>query len=951
MKFNFMKEKKLFLLDAMALIYRAYFAFAKNPRVSSKGLNTSAMFGFTNTLLDVLKNEKPTHIGVAFDTHAPTARHVDFVNYKANRQEMPEDIGIAIPYIKKILKGFHIPIIELDGYEADDVIGTLAKKAEQNGFEVYMMTPDKDYGQLVSEHIFMYKPGVFGKPAEVLGVEEVLAKFQIKRIDQVIDMLGLMGDAVDNIPGIPGVGEKTAQALLAEYDNVENIIANAYKLKGKLAEKVKNGAELATISKQLATIILDVPIPFEEDKLIMEEPDKEALTELFNELEFRGIAKRVLGESGADASKLPAVKGTATAAKNGQQDLFGGSEDASNAISEDDDNSANSTPNIKIQTINDVPHNYLLCDTKEKRNELIAQLEKEKEFCFDTETTGIDANTAELVGLSISFKKFEAYYIPFPANYDEAHALIAEFKSVFENENIAKVGQNLKYDIIMLRWYDVHVKGKLFDTMLAHYLIEPDQRHNMDFLAQTYLNYEPIPIENLIGEKRGGQLSMRSVPLEQITDYAAEDADVTFQLKHILEPLLHKNNVFKLFDEVEVPLMNVLVKMETEGVRIDPDFLNEMSSELQKDIISVEDKIYEACGLRFNIASPKQLGEVLFDHLKIDDKAKKTKTGQYATGEDVLSKIEDKHPAIKLVLDYRELVKLKNTYVDTLPTMINPRTGRVHTSFMQTVAATGRLSSNNPNLQNIPIRTERGKEIRKAFIARNDKFTLLSADYSQIELRIIAHFSDDASMIEAFKNHIDIHTATASKVYNIPIEEVNSTMRRNAKMVNFGIIYGISAFGLSQRLNIPRKEAAEIIENYFAQYPTIKTYMDSSINNAREHGYVETLLGRRRYLRDINSANATVRGFAERNAINAPIQGSAADLIKVAMIDIDEAFTKENLRTKMTLQVHDELVFDVPLDELEIVKPIIKNKMEGAIKLKVPVDVEIGTGRTWLEAH
>ncbi|MEO8146790.1 MAG: DNA polymerase I [Bacteroidia bacterium] len=948
-----MSEKKLFLLDAMALIYRAYFAFSKSPRVSSKGLNTSAMFGFTNTLLEVLKKENPTHIGVAFDTAAPTARHVDFAEYKAHRQEMPEDIGISIPYIKKILQGFRIPIIEMDGYEADDIIGTLAKKAEKKGFEVFMMTPDKDYGQLVSEHVFMYKPGVFGNPAEILGVDEILAKFQIKRIDQVIDMLGLMGDAADNIPGIPGVGQVTAQKLIEEYDNVENIIANADKLKGKLAEKVANGAESAKISKQLATILLDVPVEFEEGKLIIEEPDKEILKDLFDELEFKGIAKRVLGEGAAERVAAVAVGvGKNPKAKKGQQNLFGGSESGSESEGESeggDDSPV--TSNVKRQTINDIEHTYILTDTKEKRADLISKLEEQKEFCFDTETTGIDANTAELVGLSFSFKKHEAYYIPFPANYDEAHALIGEFKSIFENEHIAKVGQNLKYDIIMLHWYDVHVHGKLFDTMLAHYLIEPDQRHNMDFLAETYLHYEPIPIEKLIGEKKGGQLSMRTVAIDQITDYAAEDADVTYQLKHILEPLLHKNNVFKLFDEVEVPLMSVLVKMETEGVRIDPQFLNALSSELLKDIISVESKIYEACGLRFNIASPKQLGDVLFEHLKIDEKAKKTKTGQYATGEDVLSKIEDKHPAIKLVLDYRELVKLKNTYVDTLPQMINPRTGRVHTSFVQTIAATGRLSSNNPNLQNIPIRTERGREIRKAFIARNDKFTLLSADYSQIELRIIAHFSEDASMIEAFKNHIDIHTATASKVYNVAIEEVNSTMRRNAKMVNFGIIYGISAFGLSQRLNIPRKEAAEIIDNYFLQYPTIKTYMDSSINNAREHGYVETLLGRRRLLRDINSANATVRGFAERNAINAPIQGSAADLIKVAMIHIDEAFTKEKLNTKMTLQVHDELVFDVPNDELEIVKPIIKQKMEGAIKLKVPVDVEIGTGRNWLEAH
>lgn len=934
-----MQEKKLFLLDALALIYRAYFAFSKSPRINSKGLNTSAMFGFTNTLLDVLNKEKPTHIAVAFDTSAPTARHVDFEAYKAHREEMPEDLRISIPYVKKIIRAFNIPVIELDGYEADDIIGTLSKRAEAEGFEVFMMTPDKDYGQLVTEKVKMYKPAVFGNPAEVVGIEGILAKFDIKRIDQVIDILGLMGDAADNIPGIAGVGEKTAAKLLHEYDTLENVLANADNIKGKLGEKVKANSEMALLSKQLATIILDVPVEWNEESLLLEPPNAEELKELFADLEFRQLTKRIFGDPNESAT----VKKSTT--KTVQQDLFG------NEIPEVEESPAETSAKQILKTINDIEHTYTLCDTKEKREALIATLLTLNEFCFDTETTSIDANSAELVGLSISFKAHEAYYIPFPDNYDDAHALIAEFKSVFENEHIAKVGQNLKYDIIMLSWYDVQVHGKLFDTMLAHYLIEPDQRHNMDFLAEYYLQYEPIPITKLIGEKKAGQLSMRTVPLDQIVDYAAEDADITYQLKQKIEPLLHKNNVFKLFDEVEVPLMNVLVKMETEGVRIDPDFLNEMSEELQKDIITVEDKIYEACGLRFNIGSPKQLGDVLFDHLKIDDKAKKTKTGQYATGEEVLSKIEDKHPAIKLVLDYRELVKLKNTYVDTLPQMINPRTGRVHTSFMQTIAATGRLSSNNPNLQNIPIRTDRGKEIRKAFIPRNDKFTLLSADYSQIELRIIAHFSEDASMIEAFKNNIDIHTATASKVYGLPIEEVNSTMRRNAKMVNFGIIYGISAFGLSQRLNIPRKEAAEIIDNYFIQYPTIKTYMDESINRAREFGFVETILGRRRYLRDINSANATVRGFAERNAINAPIQGSAADLIKVAMIDIDAAFTKEKLRTKMTLQVHDELVFDVPNEELEIVKPIIKEKMEGAIKLKVPVDVEMGTGNNWLEAH
>ncbi|MBK8848109.1 MAG: DNA polymerase I [Bacteroidetes bacterium] len=923
--------KKLFLLDAFALIYRAYFAFSKNPRINSKGMNTSAIFGFTNTLLDILNNEKPTHLGVAFDTSAPTARHIDYVEYKAQRQEVPEDIRLSIPYIKDIIRAFNIPILEMDGYEADDVIGTIARKAEQQDFNVFMMTPDKDMCQLVTEKVFMYKPAKFGAPAEVMGIDAVLEKYDIKRVDQVIDLLGLMGDAVDNIPGIRGVGEKTAKDLLKQFDTVEGVLANTDKLKGALQKKVIEGADNARLSKQLATIIIDAPIDFDHMHLEVAPVNREKIQSIFAELEFKQLTKRVLGEEPTTAAPI-----------SKQGSLF------------DADTDATAEPATIVsnkKTINDVAHTYFLCDTEAKQKELLTLLMKQTEVCFDTETTGIDANSAELVGMSFSFEPYTGYYIPVSATYDDALATVNLFKPFFENTSIAKVGQNMKYDILMLRWYDIVVQGEMFDTMLAHYLLEPDQRHNMTVLCETYLNYLPVPIENLIGEKKASQISMRNVALEQITEYAAEDADVTLQLKHILLPLLHENNLYKLFSEVEIPLMNVLVAMEMEGVAIDASFLNEYALVLQKEIEVSEKDIYEACGLTFNIASPRQLGEVLFDHLKIDPKAKKTKTGQYATGEDVLSKLADKHPAVNKVLEFRELVKLKNTYIDTLPTMVNKRTLRVHTSFAQAVAATGRLSSNNPNLQNIPIRTERGKEIRKAFIARNDKYTLMSADYSQIELRIIAEFSKDESMIDAFKNGIDIHASTASKVYNVALADVTGDMRRNAKMVNFGIIYGISAFGLSQRLNIPRGEAKEIIDNYFAQYPTIKAYMDGSIQQAREKGYVETILGRKRYLRDINSANAVVRGFAERNAINAPIQGSAADLIKVAMINIYNEFRAAKFNTKMTLQVHDELVFDVPLDEVEIVKPVIRKCMREAIKMTVPLEVEIGVGHNWLEAH
>ena len=952
-------QKKLFLLDAMALIYRAYFAFSKSPRINSKGLNTSAMFGFTNTLLEILNKEKPTHIAVAFDTAAPTQRHEDFADYKAHREAIPEDLAASIPYVMRIIEAFNIPVLVKDGYEADDIIGTLAKKAEKEGFTTYMMTPDKDFGQLVSEHIFMYRPPSFGGPAEILGIPEVLKKFEIQNVDQVRDILGLWGDSSDNIPGIPGVGEKTAKQLIADYGTVENIIANADKLKGKLAEKVKEHAELAKLSKQLATIITDAPVEFDEKALRVEAPDRDKLREVFSELEFRALAKRVLNE---DLSGVNVEDG-------GQQDIFSAAENVKSQTSKVKGESSNvkgqesnvngqtagggleGETNLTLKTLKDVPHSYHLADTKEKRNEVLKQIRKAGHFCFDTETTNIDANDAELVGLSICVTPHEAWYISFPAAYNEAHDIVHEFRDVFEDESIGKTGQNIKYDMMVLKWYDITVKGPLFDTMLAHYLLEPDMRHNMNLLAEVYLQYEPIPIEQLIGEKRSEQISMREVPIPQILEYAAEDADVTQQLKLKLEPELHKNHLTKLFTEVEMPLIPVLAGMETEGVAIDPDALKEFSKQLEKEVAEVEKQVYDAAGMEFNIASPRQLGEVLFDKLKIDPKAKKTKTGQYATGEDILSKLADKHPAVQLVLDYRQLTKLKSTYVDTLPGMVNPRTGRIHTSYQQAVAATGRLSSNNPNLQNIPIRTERGKEVRKAFISRSERFTLLSADYSQIELRIIAAFSKDASMIESFKKGIDIHSTTASKVYGVPLDQVTSEMRRNAKMVNFGIIYGISAFGLSQRLNIPRKEAASIIENYFIQFPTIKAYMDGSIEFARQNGYVETILGRKRYLRDINSANAVVRGFAERNAINAPIQGSAADMIKVAMINIHRELEKQKLRTKMILQVHDELVFDTPLDEVETVRPIIIDLMQTAIPMEVPIVVETGTGRNWLEAH
>ncbi|MBN8702850.1 MAG: DNA polymerase I [Bacteroidetes bacterium] len=937
-------NKKLFLLDAFALIYRAYFAFSNNHRVNSKGLNTSAILGFTNTLLDVLKKEKPTHIAVVFDTSAPTERHTSFAAYKAHREEMPEDLSKSIPYIIKLIEGFNIPVIAKDGFEADDVIGTLAKKAEQQGFVTYMMTPDKDYGQLVSENILMYKPARMGNGAEILGPAEICKRWDIQHVDQVIEILGLMGDSVDNIPGIPGVGEKTAIQLIKDFGTIDNLLVNTDKLKGKLKEKVELNKDLALLSKKLATIICDVPVDLEEDKLILTEPNREALKELFTELELRRLAQLILGEEITSDS----TNTTSADTKNeGQVDLFGNAVVTQNVTTAELEEDAQTN----YKTILDTTHSYTIIDTTEKYAELANQLQQQPSFCFDTETTSLDVKDAELVGMSFCFKEFEAYYIPIPANKEQAQQIVDFFKPAFSNENSIKVAQNIKYDLSVLRNYGVEIKGKIFDTMVAHFLIQPDMRHGMDVLAETYLNYSTVKIDTLIGKKGKDQLSMRSVPIKQIAEYAAEDADITFQLKNKFEPMLAQANITDLFEKIEIPLIPVLSAMEREGIKIDINALHEYSKELGIEIAKIDAEIQQLAGTSFNVSSPKQVGDILFEVLKIVEKPQKTKTGQYATSEDVLIKLVGKHAIVEKILDYRELQKLKNTYVDTLPELIHPNTGRIHTSFNQVVAVTGRLSSDNPNLQNIPIKTEKGREIRKTFIPRNSDYLLLSADYSQIELRIIAELSGDEGMIEAFNSGKDIHAATAAKVYNVPLEEVTSDMRRNAKMVNFGIIYGISAFGLSERLNIPRKEAASIIEQYFIKYPGVKEYMDTSIAVAREKGYVQTIMGRKRYLRDINSKNAVVRGFAERNAINAPIQGSAADMIKIAMINIHNEFIKNDFKSKMILQVHDELVFDVHKEELETIKPIIKEKMSAAIKMKIPIEVEIGVGENWLKAH
>lgn len=933
--------KKLFLLDGMALIYRAYFALSKTPRLTSYGLNTGAIMGFTNTLLEVLNNQKPTHIAVVFDTAAPTQRHLDFEQYKAQRESMPEDLAASIPYIFRLIEGFNIPIITMDGYEADDIIGTLAKKGEKAGYQVYCMTPDKDFGQLVSENIFIYKPARMGNGAEVLGVPEILEKWEINNVHEVIDILGLWGDAVDNIPGIPGIGEKTAKKLIQEYGSIENLIANSDKLKGKMKENVENFAEQGLVSKKLATILLDVPVDLEEEKLLLEDPSKDALEPLFVELEFRTLGKRVFGD-GFNMADNAAPKG-------GQMDLF--------AIPADDSSSSNGPTELldeEVGTLNSLEnttHTYILAELTGEQEKLVELLNKQDSFCFDTESTGLDAITAEMVGMSFSFEPGTAYYVPVSADPIQAQNTVNLFKPIFEKESIQKVGQNIKYDILMLSKYGVEVKGPLFDTMLAHYLIDPDTRHNMDYLAETYLKYSPVSITDLIGAKGKNQGNMRDVELEKIKEYAGEDADITLQLKHKFQPLLEETSTLKLAEEVEFPLVQVLANVELNGVKIDEPTLQNFSKEIEKDVKRLESQIYEKAGVTFNIASPKQLGEVLFDKLQLDPKAKKTKTGQYKTGEDVLLALANKSDIVQDILEFRQLQKLKSTYVDALPTLVNKSTGLIHTSYNQAVAATGRLSSTNPNLQNIPIRTEKGREVRKAFISRDPSWTLLSADYSQIELRIMAELSKDVNMQEAFKQGLDIHKATAAKVYAVPLEEVTSDMRRNAKAVNFGIIYGQSAFGLSQNLGISRKEAAEIIDQYFKQYTGIRQYMGEVIEFAKENGYVETILKRRRYLRDINSANMTVRGFAERNAINAPIQGSAADLIKIAMINIQADIEEKGLEGKMIMQVHDELVFDVPKSEVAVFKEIIANRMKSAIPMGVPIEIEIGEGNNWLEAH
>ncbi len=932
-------DKKLFLLDAMALIYRAYYALNRNPRITSKGLNTSAVLGFANSLYDVIKNEKPTHIGVAFDTQAPTVRHESFPAYKAQRESMPEDIATAIPYIIRLIEAFNVPILAVDGFEADDVIGTLATQAGQAGFKVFMMTPDKDFGQLVTENVVMYKPGKPGEKAVIMGPAEVCAKFGIKRPEQVKDMLGLWGDVSDNIPGIPGVGEVTARKLLEDFDSIENLIANSDKIeKAPMREKVREFGHQALMSKELATIILDVPIAFDEEGLKLTEPDVTALKAILDELEFRTFAKRVFTDlSLKDGSPNVSIQTSPTAAP----DLFSSMNEAPPLAGEESD----------INTIENTPHNYYLADTPEKRLQLINQLKSAGSFCFDTETTGLDTLTAELVGMSFAIKAHQAWYVPVPNNTKAAREITAEFSGIFADPTIGKTGQNMKFDISILSNYNIVVNGPLFDTMLAHYLIEPDLRHNMDFLAHTYLNYRPVSIENLIGKKGKNQLNMRMIDQETIKEYAGEDADITLQLRRKLEPLLEQTETRDLFDQLEIPLIKVLAAMEAEGVKIDNHNLNTYSAELETEIRQVENEIYELAGMKFNIGSPKQLGEVLFDRMKLVDNPKQTKTKQHSTGEEILQKLINKHPIIQHILDYRSLTKLKSTYVDSLPLLINQKTGRVHTSYNQAVAATGRLSSNNPNLQNIPIRTERGREIRKAFIPRNEEYTLLSADYSQIELRIVAHISGDVAMQEAFRDGLDIHTATAARIYNINVEDVTKEMRRNAKTVNFGIIYGISAFGLSERLGIPRREAADIISQYFERFSGIREYMANTILFAKAHGYVETLRKRRRYLRDINSGNAIVRGFAERNAINAPIQGSSADMIKIAMINIHNEFNKLNLKSRMIMQVHDELVFDVYKPELETVKPIVERLMKTAMELDVPVEVEMSSGSNWLEAH
>ena len=939
--------KKLFLLDAMALIFRAYYALIRNPRITSTGRNTNAQFGFTNTLLDLINNQKPTHMAVCFDTQAPTERHTDFTDYKANRQEAPEDLLAAIPDIKKLIQAFNIPVVELDGYEADDIIGTLAWQAHDAGFEVFMVTPDKDYGQLVREGINIYKPAYQGGEVEIMGPREVCAKWDIERVEQVIDILGMMGDSVDNIPGIPGVGEKTAAKLLKQYGSLEAVLADAANIKGALGEKIRNGAELAVMSKKLATIITNVPVQFTEEDYKLGDWNKEALKEVFVELEFKTLGKRVLG---------PDFDGVAAIAQGVQQDLFGQvvAQPPTQGASASSGEAPVTDAPAAAANISNTPHQYHLLQEAAAIEAFIQQAMQQPEICFDTETTHIDANQAELVGMSFAFTPHEAWYVPIPAQRAEAEAILKLFAPLFANTSITWVGQNLKYDLLVLKWYGYTLAGPLYDTMLAHYVIEPDGRRSMDLLSAQYLGYEPVSITELIGKKGKDQGNMRDVDLEKIKDYAAEDADITLQLKQVLQPLVQQKQVEEVLHQAELPLIRVLTDMEYEGVRIDEAFLNEYSLQLEQDAKAAEKRVYEQAGVKFNLASPKQLGEVLFDKLKLDPGAKKTKTGQYQTGEEVLLKLAARgHNIVDDILAFRELTKLKSTYVDALPQLINPKTGRIHTNYAQAVAVTGRLSSNNPNLQNIPVRTERGREIRKAFIPRNEEHLLISADYSQIELRIVAAISGDANMCEAFRLGKDIHTATAAKVYGVPEAEVTKEMRYKAKSVNFGIIYGQGAFGLADNLGISRTEAKEIIDNYKREFAGIQKYMDNTTNFAREHGYVQTLLGRKRWLRDINSSNFTVRGFAERNAINSPIQGTAADMIKLAMIKVHAAMQQQGFASKMILQVHDELIFDAYKPEVDSLKTLIVECMRSALPLPnaVPVEAEAGVGINWLEAH
>ena len=936
-------DKKLFLLDAYALIFRAYFAFAKNPRITSGGLDTSAVYGFTSALLDLLSKENPTHIAVCFDLPEPTERHEIFPEYKANRDATPEAIKLAVPFIHRILEAFKIPGLGVPGFEADDVIGTLAKKAEKEGFTTYMMTPDKDFGQLVSPNIFMYRPARGGNPPEVWGEAEVCEKFDLDNVQQVIDYLGMMGDAVDNIPGLPGVGAKTASKLLKQYGSLEETLANADEIKGKLGEKIRDNAELGILSKRLARIITEVPIELASETLTRDAWDQDALMDVFEELEFRTLARRLgierSNEKPTDAAPKATKKVNLTS--NDQMSLFGG-----------DDTPSEST--VSLSSRNSIAHSdhfYQMVETLGEARQLAFLLAEKSSVAFDTETTSLEVLDAEVVGMSFSYAAGKAYYVNVPQERNKAMEWIHAFKPFWESEETEKIGQNIKYDISVLLNYDVQIKGPLFDAMIAHYLIQPDMRHNMDILAETYLNYETISIETLLGKKGKNQKNMRDIAPKEVLNYAAEDADITFQLKGVFEPKLIETGVEKVFKNIEMPLVPVLARMEREGIKIDVHSLRSYSGELGETIIRLEREIIELAGRPFNVGSPRQLGEVLFDDLKLSDKPKKTKTGQYATSEVILEGLRKKHPIIESILNFRELKKLKSTYVDALPELVHKKTGRVHTSFNQTVAATGRLSSTNPNLQNIPIRTQNGRKVRAMFVPADENHVLMAADYSQIELRVIAALAEDEAMISAFKNGEDIHKATAAKVFEVPPEEVSREQRSNAKTVNFGIVYGVSAFGLSQQTDMSRKEAKAAIDGYFRTYPGIKEYMDKQVSIARDKGYVETITGRRRYLKDIESRNAVVRGHSERNAVNAPIQGSAADIIKLAMIELDRSMRHAKMKSKMLLQVHDELVFDARLDELDALKAMVIEKMEAAVALSVPMVAEVGTGNNWLEAH